>query len=620
MIDTPGDGNFFTDTQNSLAAVDACLLVIDAVAGAQVQTQKIMAFAQELALPCIIFINKLDSERADFFRIVDQIPKALGVKPLVLQVPIGKEASFQGVVNLTQMRALIFKDDLSGAYEETEIPEDVKATCGELTSKMTEDIAESDDTLLERYLEGEDISPEGLLAGLKKGILSRKLVPVLCGAASKNIGARTLLDFIVNCFPSPEDRGAVKGTNPKTQADEERAPSASEPFSAFVFKTIADPYAGKLTVFRVYSGTLTSDTVTLNAPKGVKERIGQVFQMEGKQQRALSPAVAGDIVAVAKLKETTTGDTLCAEKSPIIIQGFTFPSPVISYAIVPKSKGDEDKMTSSIARLTEEDPTLKVGRDEQTKEFILSGMGQVHLEVAVEKLKRKFGVEVKLLEPKVPYKETIKKAANGVIYRHKKQTGGRGQFAEVHFDITPLEHGTGFQFEVALTGMNVPRGFVPAVQKGIVETMDTGVLAGFPAVDFKVRFYDGKSHEVDSSEIAFKIAASMALKKGLQEASPVLLEPIMTVEVAVPDDCMGDVIGDLNSRRGRVLGVDTKGTSQVIRAQVPMAEILRYASDLTSMTSARGDFTMDFSHYEEVPAHLTEKIVAATKRGREKEQ
>jgi elongation factor G len=434
------------------------------------------------------------------------------------------------------------------------------------------------------------------------------------------MGIQPLLNTMVLCFPSPLERDPVQGKNPKTGQPEKREPKEDGPFSAFVFKTIADPFAGKLNLFRVYSGSANADSTLYNATKDTRERVGQIFLMEGKKQKPVGFAGLGDIVAVAKLKETTTGDTFSDEKNPILFEGTKPPLPMISYALTPKSKGDEEKITSSLVRLHEEDPTMLVGRDEQTGEILLSGMGQTHVEVIVEKLKRKFGVEVALSVPKVPYRETIRGSKTGVIYRHKKQTGGRGQFAEVHFDVSALPRGSGFEFDNDLTGMNVPRNFVPAVEKGVQEAMQSGALGGYPVVDVKVRFYDGKSHEVDSSEMAFKLAAIMAFRKGVQEANPVLLEPVMKVEVTVPEDTIGDVIGDLNSRRGRVLGVESKGNYQAIQANVPMSEMLKYAPDLNSKTGGRGTFTMEFSHYEEVPAQLAEKIIALAKKEKGKEE
>ena len=426
-----------------------------------------------------------------------------------------------------------------------------------------------------------------------------------------------LLDLIVQCLPSPLDRGDKTGVNPKNDEEMVRKPEEGEPLSAQVIKTVSDPYAGRLTIMRIFSGTLKADSNFYNASKKAKERFGALMLMQGKSQQTIKSAGPGEIVAVAKLKETLTGDTLCDLNNPIVYPVPETMNPIVSMAVQPKSKGDEDKIFSSLARLMEEDPTLQVHREAQTRETILSGMGEIHIEASMGKLKRKFGVEVNLTPPKVPYRETIKKPVTGVVYRHKKQTGGRGQFAEVHFDLTPLERGTGFEFEEALVGMNVPRGFVPAVEKGLNEAKEMGVRAGYPVVDFKVRFYDGKSHEVDSSEMAFKIAASMCFKKGVAEAQPTLLEPVMEVEVTVPDEYMGDVIGDLNSRRGRVLGMDSKGRNQIVRAHVPMSEALKYAPDLRSITGGRGMFTMKHSHYDEVPSHLQDQLVAEVQKEKE---
>jgi len=513
----------------------------------------------------------------------------------------------------------VYQEDGSGKFEQKEVPPDLKGEVDKLRNQLVESAVEMDDALMEKYLESGEISTEELIQCLRKGVMERKLVPAVCGSSLRNIGIQPLLDLMALCFPSPVERGAVQGKNPKTGDAATREPKEDGPFSAFVFKTIADPFAGKLNLFRVYSGSVSADSTIYNSKKEEKERIGQIFLLEGKKQKPVGFASVGDIVAVAKLKETTTGDTFCDEKNPIIFEETKLPLPMISYAIAPKTKGDEEKIMSSLVRLHEEDPTILVSRDEQTGEILLSGMGQTHVEVIIEKLKRKFGVEVTLSTPKVPYKETIRGSKTGIIYRHKKQTGGRGQFAEVHFDVSALPRGSGFEFENALVGMNVPRNFVPAVEKGVVEAMQSGVLGGYPVVDVKVRFYDGKSHEVDSSEMAFKIAAIMAFKKGVQEANPVLLEPIMKVEVTVPEENIGDVIGDLNSRRGRVLGVDSRGNHQVIQANVPLSEMLKFAPDLNSKTGGRGIFSMEFSHYEEVPAQMTEKIIAQAKKEKAEE-
>ncbi len=612
IIDTPGDANFIIDTKNSLQVADGAVVIVDAISGVEVQTEKVWEYANQFQLPRIFFISKMDRERANFSEVLADIQKVLSPKAMPLNLPIGSEDSFSGVVDLLALKAYQFNGSLSGKFTPAEIPAAMQDEAKTAREKLIEVIAESDDALLEKYLDGQELSPEELSQGLRKGVLNRMIFPVLCGSGLKNIGIPQLLDAVIQVFPSPVDRGPVKGVHPVNKGEEIRKPEDNDPFSAFVFKTVADPYAGKLTIFRVWSGTLVPDGTLYNANKGARERFGQILQLEGKNQKPIDSVGPGDIAAVAKLRETTTWDTLCDEKKPIIYSGFELPIPPVSFAVEPKSKGDEEKITASLSRLIEEDPTIRLQRDEQTKQLILFGMGQIHTEVTVDKLKRKFGVEVNLKTPKIPYKETIKTTKGGVVYRHKKQSGGRGQFAEVHFELSPLPRGTGFEFQNALVGMNVPRNFVPAVEKGVAESMHNGVLAGYPVVDVKVKFYDGKSHEVDSSEIAFKIAASMAFKKGVMEASPVLLEPIMNIEVSIPDEYMGDVIGDLNSRRGRVLSVEPRSKGQLVKAQVPLAEVLKYAPDLTSMTSGRGSFSMELSHYEEVPAHLTEKIVAAS--------
>jgi elongation factor G len=615
LIDTPGYANFIADARACMRVVDGAVIVVGANSGVKVQTEAVWEYAQEFEVPVLIYISKMDMERADFQKALDDVRKGLSsIPPVPVQLPVGAEADFRGVVDLIQMKAYLYKDDLSGKFELKEVPQELMDEAAKRREEMIETLVETDDQMMEKYLEEGDLDQGDCYFCLKKGVIERKFAPLLCGASTRNMGIQPLLDMVVTGFPSPQEGEKVRGKNAKTGEVEERDAKQDGPFSAFVFKTIADPYAGKMTVFRVYSGMINPDSTIYNSTKGVRERIGQIYAMEGKKQKPLGLAMAGDIVAVAKLKETTTGDTFCDEKNPITFEPTKLTLPIISYALTPKSKGDEDKITSALMRLNEEDLTISLSRDEQTGQILLSGMGQVHVEVILEKLKRKFGVEVDLSVPKVPYKETIRMAKKGVIYRHKKQTGGRGQFAEVHFDISPLDHGAGYEFENALTGMNVPRNFVPAVEKGIAEAMQSGVLAGYPVVDFKVRFYDGKSHEVDSSEMAFKIAAIMALKKGLREASPVLLEPIMEIEVTVPEENMGDIIGDLNSRRGKVLGVDARGNYQVIKAHVPMAEVLKYAPNLKSMTGGRGQFTLAFSHYEEVPSHLSEKIVAQSKK------
>ena len=620
IIDTPGYANFIAEAKASMRIVDGAIIVVGGNSGVKVQTETVWGYANEFGVPRILYVSKMDMERADFLKVVEEVKKTFPSQPAIpVQLPVGREGNFKGVVDLIQRKAYLYREDGSGQFELREVPPDMKEEVDRLREKLVEAVVEVDDQLMEKYLESGEISTEETIQCLRRGTLERRLVPALCGSSIRNMGIQPLLDLMVSCLPSPLERGPVQGKNVKTGELEIREPKEDGPFSAFIFKTIADPFAGKLSLFRVYSGSINADSTVYNSKKDVKERIGQIFLLEGKKQKPVGFASVGDIVAVAKLKETTTGDTFSDEKRSILFEETKLPLPMITYALTPKSKGDEDKITASLARLHEEDPTMTMGRDEQTGEVLLSGVGQTHVEVIVEKLKRKFGVEVTLSVPKVPYKETIRGSKTGVVYRHKKQTGGRGQFAEVHIDISSLPRGTGFEFQNALTGMNVPRNFVPAVEKGIAEAMQSGVLGGYPVVDVKVRFYDGKSHEVDSSEMAFKIASIMAFKKGVQEANPVLLEPIMKVEVTAPDENIGDVIGDLNSRRGRVLRVDSKGNYQVIQANVPMSEMLKYAPDLNSKTGGRGTFTMEFSHYEEVPAQLSEKVIAQAKKNKEKE-
>jgi len=612
IIDTPGYTNFLHDTRGCMRIFGGVVLLVSAVDGVKAQSQTLWKWADEFEVPRIAFINKLDRERADYLKAVDDMESSLGCRPVAVNMPIGLEADFKGVIDLITMKARIFKFDEKGTYDEIDIPAEYQSEAERLRVILMEACAEADDELMEKYLETEHLSEEEILLGLREGTLTGVFTPVFCGSATANIGVRQLLDYIVVCMPSPIDKGIQYGTNPKTGDAAERRPDPKEPFSAMVFKTVSDPFTGKLSLFRVYSGTVKSDSTIFNPNKDCSERLGQILLPEGKKHKAVSEAVAGDIVAVAKLKETTTGDTLCDAAKPIIYECPVSMKPVISFALEPKSKGDEEKIFSGLSRLTEEDPALNIQRDVETKEMIISGMGQVHVEVAIEKLKRKFGADVILKEPKVPYRETIKKTVEQA-YRHKKQSGGKGQFADVTIKLKPLERGSGYEFVDKVVGGVIPRQFIPAVDKGIQESMRKGVLAGFPVQDFQITLFDGSHHSVDSSEMAFKIAGSMAFKKALEAASPVLLEPVMNMEITVPDDCVGDVIGDMNSRRGKVLGMDPQAGSQVVKAQVPMAEVLKYAPELRSMTSDRGLFTMEFSHYEEVPSHLMSKLLESFK-------
>ena len=609
LADTPGDANFSNDTRGALSVVDGAVLVIDATSGIRIQTERVWRYCDEFKIPRVVFVNKMDRERATFLNHVNDIGELLGKKAVATHIPIGAEDSFKGVVDLIKMKALIYKDDEIGTYAEEEIPKELEEEASELRGKMVEDIAETSDELLEKYLEGEDLTNEDLYKGLRSGTLDMSFVPVLCGSALKNIGIQPLMDKVVQCLSSPVDMGDHNGINPVTKDEETRKPEEDEPFSALVFKTIADPYTGKLTLFRVYSGVLNSDSTIYNASRKVKERVGQIFQVEGKNQKPVTSADVGRIVAVAKLKETVTGDSLSDENAPIVYEHLTPPSPIVSFAVEPKSKADEEKAVTSLNKLVEEDPTLSIHREEQTNETILSGMGQVHIEVTLEKLKRKFGAEVETKLPKVPYKETIRSKTK-IQGKYKKQSGGRGQYGDVWLEMEPLPRGEGFEFVDKIVGGVIPKQYIPAVEKGIVEAMNEGVIAKYPAVDIKAALVFGSFHSVDSSEMAFKIAGSMAFKKGTLESDPVLLEPIMNMDVAVPDENMGDIIGDLNSRRGKVLGVDAGPGGQTIKAQVPMSEVLQYAPDLSSMTGDRGLFTLEFSHYEEAPAHVTEKVIA----------
>lgn len=615
FIDTPGDANFAMDTRNCLRVVDAAVVVVDSVGGVEFQTEKVWEYSELLKLPRIVYVSKMDRERANFQGALDSIQERLGKKVTPLFLPLGQEESFRGLIDLMEMKALVF-DQPKGAVKREDIPADVADEASAAREAMVEDIAECDEALMDKYLEEGALSVQELKQGLRKGVMAGDIVPATCGCAVKNLGPAALMTMLAECFPSPVDRGPVAGTNPKTGEAVTRDPEAASPFSAMVFKTIADPYAGKLTLFRVYSGTLRADSTFYNSTKSITEKCGAIFSLEGKSQKPMESVIPGDIAAMAKLKETSTGDTLCDEKEPVLYEKAASANPVCSFAIHPKAKGDEEKLFSSLNRLIEEDATLNLRRDEQTREMILSGMGQVHIDVTLEKMKRKFGVDVTLKQPKVPYKETIR-GKSRVQGKYKKQSGGRGQFGDTWLEIEPTERGVGFEFVDAIVGGVIPRNYIPAVEKGIVEAMADGIVAGYPVVDVKVALVDGSYHTVDSSEMAFKIAGSMGFKKGFEQCHPTLLEPIMAINIEVPDEYMGDVIGDLNSRRGRVLGMDKHGPNQVVKGQVPYAEILTYAAELTSITSGRGIFTFEFSHYEEVPAHLQEKVIAEAKKEKE---
>lgn len=612
VIDTPGDFNFIAETKTSMQGADAVLVLTDAIDGVRVQTEKVWEFADEMGHPRIIFVSKIDKERADFQKTIQDIQANFGKSCVPLQLPIGVAENCKGVVDILNGKAYYYTKGDSGQFEVKDMPPELADQAAQYKEEVVERVAESNDELLEKYLEEGELSAEEVKNGLRGAVISGKLIPVTCGSGVSNLGIQPLLDLVVECLPSPQDRGERKGLNPQGDAEIMRQPDPNAPLSALVIKTISDPYAGRLSILRVFSGTLTPDSTVLNSTKSTKERFGQLLRLKGKNQEPAQSAGPGDIVAVAKLKETTTQDTLCSEKDAIVFPPVELPPAIYSLAVEPKSKGDEEKIFSSLYRLLEEDLTLKLERKEETKEMILSGMGEIHIEATIDKLKRKFGVEVNLKLPKVTYKETIK-GKTRIQGKYKKQSGGRGQYGDCWIEMEPLPRGEGFKFYDKIVGGVIPKQYIPAVEKGIAEALPEGPLAGYPVVDFKVDLVDGSFHPVDSSEMAFKIAGSMAFKKAIMEAKPTLLEPIVIMEITVPDDCMGDIIGDLNSRRGRVLGMESKGKKQIVKANVPLSEVLKYAPDLRSMTAGRGMFTMKFSHYEEVPAQLQEKIIEASK-------
>jgi elongation factor G len=610
LIDTPGDQNFISDAKLCMQAADIALILVDAVDGVKVQTEQVVDFASDYDLPCAIFINKLDRERADFHRAVADAVQCLSPKPIILQLPIGAETDFNGIVDLIGLKAYSY--DESGQATEIDIPADMQDAVETERETLIENVAEADDALIERYLEGEEITNQQLRDTLKKGILERTFAPVLCGSATADIGVDLLMDFMNTCLPSPLECAPRTGVNPANDEAVERSPDPQAPFSAFVFKTVADPYAGRLTIFRVVSGKLGSDGTFYNATKETKERFNQLLTVAGKEQKPATQAGPGSIVAVAKLKETKTGDTLCDDGNKI---RFTCAEPMphlISFALESKATGDEDKIYISLTKLLEEDTALILERNAETKEILLSGLGQVHIESTIEKLKRKFNVDVLLKTPKIPYRETIKKKVR-VQGKHKKQSGGHGQYGDCWIVMEPLPRGAGFEFVDAIVGGVIPRQYIPAVEKGIVEASQKGPLIGAPCVDFRATVDFGSYHAVDSSEMAFKVAGSLAYKKACEEAKPVLLEPIMKVTVTTPDEYMGDIMGDMNSRRGRVLGMDSAGKNQVINAEVPLAEFQTYAPDLRSMTGGRGMYAMEFLRYDEVPAQIATKVIETIK-------
>jgi elongation factor G len=611
LIDTPGMANFLTDARAALKVVDCALVVVDAVSGVQVSTEKVWEICGELELPRLVVLNRLDRERASMERALDSLHQSLGREVIPIQLPIGEEKDFKGVVDLVTMRAITFAADGSGKPSEGEVPAAMKEAADTAREALIEMVAEADESLMEKFFDAGTLTQEELVSGLRKAVAGAKVFPVVCTSATLNIGIQPLLDAILAYAPSPADR-QIQGQHPKTGAEARASAVDSGATGAYVFKTVADPFAGRITMFRVLSGALKADTTVHNLTKDSPERLGHLVAMQGKTQTQVPELKAGDIGAVAKLKETLTNDLIGDKAAAFTLPGLKFPEAVLSYAIEPKTRGDEEKISTAMHRLQEEDPTIHYTRDPQTKELLLAGQGQLHIEVTVAKLKRRFGVEVNLKLPRIPYRETIT-ASTEAHGRHKKQTGGHGQFGDCKIKVEPLPRGSDFEFVDDIFGGAIPRQFVPAVEKGIQDARTRGYLAGYPMVDFRVTVIDGSYHQVDSNELSFKLAGSLAFKDAMSRARPTLLEPVMNVEVYAPSDFAGDLMGDLNGRRGHISGMDTRGLSTIIKAQVPMSEMLTYEQHLTSATGGRGSYHMEFSHYQEVPAHLHGKIIAASK-------
>jgi elongation factor G len=612
IIDTPGHVDFTVEVERSLRVLDGAVVVFDGVAGVEPQSETVWRQADRYQVPRFCFINKLDRTGADFWRNVAMIRDRLGVRPVPLQIPIGIEDTFRGVIDLVEMKAIVYRDDLGSQIDVVEIPAELAAEAARHREAMVEAVAEVDDGLTHKFLEGEELTIEEIKHGLRLGTLQYRIVPVLCGSALKNKGIQPMLDAVVDYLPSPLDVPPVIGEDPRSRGEVLRTVDDSEPFSALAFKIAADPFVGKLAFFRVYSGTLKSGSYVLNATKGRKERIGRILQMHANHREEIDLVYAGDIAAAVGLKETTTGDTLADPDHPVILESMTFPEPVIEVAIEPKTKADQDKMAIALARLAEEDPTFRVHTDEESGQTRIAGMGELHLDVLVDRMTREFKVAANIGKPQVSYRETVRRKADG-NGRFVRQTGGKGQYGHVILTLEPGEKGTGFEFVDKIVGGIIPREYMRAVETGIREALETGIYAGYPMVDVRTTVYDGSYHEVDSSEMSFKIAASMAVKDAVAKADPAVLEPMMRVEVTMPEEFMGDVIGDLNSRRGHIEGMDSRGSTQVVRSFVPLAEMFGYATDLRSMTQGRASYSMELSHYAEVPASIAAELVAKSK-------
>lgn len=608
IIDTPGHVDFTVEVERSLRVLDGAIAVFCAKGGVEPQSETVWRQADKYRVPRIAYVNKMDIMGANFFNVIEMMKERLGANPVAIQVPIGKEDTFRGIVDLLTMKAIIYVDDLGKVSQETEIPDDTKDIAEEYRIKLLEAVAETDEDIMMKYLEGEEITVEELKKAIRKATINMQMTPVLCGSSYRNKGVQPLLDAVVDYLPSPVDIAAVKGFSPDTGEEIERKTSEDEPFCALAFKIMSDPYVGKLTFLRVYSGVLHAGSYVYNSTKNKKERVGRLLHMHANHREDVDAVYAGDICAAIGLSNTTTGDTLCDENHPIVLESMEFPEPVIQVAIEPKTKADQEKMGIALQRLSEEDPTFKVSTNHETGQTLIAGMGELHLEIIVDRMKREFKVEVNVGKPQVAYKETIKKSVK-VEGKYIRQSGGRGQYGHVWLELEPLERGAGYEFVNKIVGGVIPKEFIPSVDAGVQEAMQSGVLAGYPVVDVRVTLFDGSYHEVDSSDMAFRIAAAQAFREGMKKADPVLLEPIMKVEVVVPEEYMGDVMGDINSRRGRIEGMELRGNAQVIRAYVPLAEMFGYATDLRSKTQGRGTYTMQFDHYEEVPKNIADKIL-----------
>ncbi|KMY46103.1 elongation factor G [Bacillus sp. FJAT-27916] len=612
IIDTPGHVDFTVEVERSLRVLDGAVAVLDAQSGVEPQTETVWRQATTYGVPRVVFVNKMDKIGADFLYSVKTLHERLQANAHPIQLPIGAEDDFEAIIDLVEMNAVFYGNDLGTDIEVREIPEEHMPLAEEYREKLIEAVAEIDEELMEKYLGGEEITKEELKAAIRKGTVNVEFYPVICGSAFKNKGVQLMLDAVIDYLPSPLDVPAIKGTLPDTDEEVERHSDDNEPFAALAFKVMTDPYVGKLTFFRVYSGTLSSGSYVQNSTKGKRERVGRILQMHANSRQEISQVYAGDIAAAVGLKDTTTGDTLCEEKNLVILESMEFPEPVISLSIEPKSKADQDKMSTALQKLQEEDPTFRAHTDQETGQTIIEGMGELHLDILVDRMRREFKVEANVGAPQVAYRETFRTSAQ-VEGKFARQSGGRGQYGHVWIEFSPNEEGKGFEFENAIVGGVVPREYIPAVQAGLEDALDRGVLAGYPLIDIKAKLFDGSYHDVDSSEMAFKVAASMALKNAASKCNPVILEPMMSVEVVIPEEYMGDIMGNITARRGRVEGMEARGNAQVVRAMVPLSEMFGYATTLRSNTQGRGVFSMTFDHYEEVPKSIADEIIKKNK-------